>query len=77
MRKDITRLNKLVNGITEKMKKKFISQSKLGYDGWDDHSRIPDVALQNKLLANVRRGDWVDVANLAAILQYRQEKRKD
>ena len=69
-------LDKLVDEIAEKMKKKFSNQAKRGYSGWDDHSEIPDAALKNKLLANVKRKDWIDVANLAAILNYRQDKRE-
>ena len=69
-------LEELVNQMAERMKNKFSSQATRGYSGWDDHSKIPDAALKNKLLANVRRKDWIDVANLATILKYRQDQRK-
>ena len=68
-------LSQVVDEVAKCMKKKFIAKSKVGYSGWDSHSEIPDAALINKLLANVKRKDWIDVANLSAILEYRKTQR--
>jgi hypothetical protein len=68
-------LDKVVDKMAELMKIKFTEKARFGYSGWDNHSAIPDAALINKLLANAKRKDWIDVANLAAILNYRSDRR--
>ncbi len=68
-------LDEVVDQIANLMKSKFDQKARSGYSGWENHSSIPDAALINKLLANARRKDWVDVANLAAILEYRAAQR--
>lgn len=45
-------------------------------DGWTGWNTISVNVLKKRLIDNANRGDWVDVANLAMFLWYRQHKPK-
>jgi hypothetical protein len=61
----------------EKMIIKLINQKEThGYSGWSDPAIVATSLLVNKLHENITRRDWVDVANLAMILDYRKCKNE-
>jgi hypothetical protein len=43
-----------------------------GFSGWDSESNVSNATLLRKLRENIEKEDWVDVANLAMILDYRR-----
>ena len=58
-----------------KMVNKLIHQkSTHGYRGWNLEGMVPTKELRRKLAVNIEKGDWVDVANLAMMLDYRKNK---
>lgn len=65
---DIKTLQPFVNT----MNGKFIQKKEEGYTGWDDPEECSEDHLVRKLYANVEQEDWVDVANIAAILWWRK-----
>jgi hypothetical protein len=50
--------------------------AKHGFHGWNNKSAVSTTYLKEQLQKNVYDGDWVDVANLALILDYREQKKK-
>lgn len=60
------RLQSVVDEFAAKMIGKLIDKAAEGYRGWDSPANRD--MIRQKLLANVKRSDWVDVANLAAML---------
>lgn len=59
-----------------KMVEKLMHQKQVhGYSGWDSPSEITNQKIYSKLKANIDRQDWVDVANLAMMLDYRKERK--
>ena len=67
---DIKNLQPFVDAMNEK----FIQKKKEGYTGWDDLDEPMDDLLIRKLYTNIEQEDWVDVANIAAILWWRKQK---
>jgi hypothetical protein len=62
-----------VNKFFGRMVKKLIHQHEThGYTGWDFYYSIKTEVLVAKLYRNIEEQDWVDVANLAMILDYRK-----
>jgi len=58
-----------------KMVAKLIHQNSThGYIGWDQESSVRYQGLMDKLHRNIKDEDWVDVANLAMMLDYRKSK---
>ena len=66
---DIENLQPFANAMNEK----FIQKAKEGYIGWDDPEQCSNDELIKKLYANAVQEDWVDVANIAAILWWRKQ----
>ena len=61
-----------------KMVNKLIHQKMThGYTGWNHTSSIVNEKLLIRLHANLADQDWVDVANIAMILDYRENKKLD
>jgi hypothetical protein len=58
----------------EKMEGEFIRKDRAGWIGWDE---IDADNVKYRLLDNAKRGDWVDVANLAMLLWYKSWKEAD
>lgn len=57
----------------QQMVEKLIHQSNThGYTGWDKESEVSNTTLLRKLRENIEEEDWVDVAILAMILDYRR-----
>jgi len=57
------------------MNEKFIQKKNEGYTGWDDLDERMEDHLLRRLYANIEeQEDWVDVANIAAILWWRKQK---
>jgi hypothetical protein len=66
---------KAVHYFFGKMVEKLIHQKQThGYSGWDSPGDVTSGRILRKLYENVERGDWVDVANLAMMLDYRKQK---
>jgi hypothetical protein len=63
---DMRALGELVHRFAAAMRHKLYEKAAEGYTGWNNPENIE--MIQQKLLANAERGDWVDVANLAAML---------
>ena len=59
-------LNNLVDHFAELMRSKFQKKFKEGYHGWDSGNCKGEFF--EKLLENAQDGNWVNVANMAAIL---------
>jgi len=58
------------------MVQKLIHQSNThGFSGWDSGLAVSNTVLLRKLRENIEKEDWVDVANLAMILDYRKGLR--
>ena len=62
---------------TEKMRDRLEQKERAGYIGWNDRSMITDEQLYVRALTSLRDGRFVDAANLAMMLQHRQEKNAD
>jgi len=71
---EIEALHEMVDEFEDLMRSKLILNKQRGFMWWDDPETLPDSDLVRSLKENVEEGDWVDVANLAAILWYRKEK---
>lgn len=56
------------------MFRKLVAKGRAGYRGFDDPNYTSNVTLTKNLRKNIKDRDWVDVANLALILQYRQDR---
>lgn len=54
------------------MGKKMIKKERAGAKGWDDPQVTSDATLTKQMRKNIDDRDWVDVANIAAILFYRK-----
>ena len=57
----------LVDFAEYKMRERLKEQRENGYKGWNTPQCV-NSDLKERLLKNVESGDWVDVANLAAML---------
>ena len=68
----ILKLQNAMNSFRYKCFKKLLDKEGQGYTGWDNASAISNKELTEKLKENIHSEDWVDVANLAMILNYRQ-----
>ena len=66
----------LVRCFAVEMLTKLDKKAKEGFSGWDDPDTISDGMLLESLKRHLRRGNYVDVANLAAFLWNRQESTK-
>jgi hypothetical protein len=55
------------------MKAKMAASRAKGRSGWDDERQCPMAKLSNMLIAHARKGDPVDVANFAMMLQQREQ----
>jgi len=53
------------------MERRIIEKDRDGWRGWDT---IAEKALKDRLINNAKRGDWIDVANLAMMLWVRKQK---
>ena len=71
---DMRALGELVRGFAAAMRHKLYEKAVEGYTGWNNPENIE--MIQQKLLDNVERGDWVDVANLAAMLWGLEQSRE-
>ena len=71
---DMRALGELVHRFAAAMRHKLYDKAVEGYTGWNNPENIE--MIQQKLLANVERGDWVDVANLAAMLWGLEQSRE-
>lgn len=67
-------LGELVHRFALAMRYKLYDKAVEGYTGWNDPANRD--MIRQKLLANVERGDWVDVANLAAMLWGLEQSRE-
>jgi hypothetical protein len=47
---------------------------KHNYTGWDNARKVTHQHLLDQMIANINQKDWVDVANLAMILDYRKQR---
>ena len=70
------RLGRMVDRFAVAMKVKLRKKAQEGYGGWDDPVKFPDKNLHEGLFRHVERGDWIDIANFAAMIWYRQQTRK-
>lgn len=57
-----------------KMIEKFKYKLSQGYTGWSS-TRPSDKRLIESMQRNIEKKDWVDVANLAMILDYRKNNK--
>jgi len=64
---DEMKMNESVQDFARKMKKRMIEKYDAGLRGYDDKAN-KDMILAN-LKANVEAGDWVDVGNLAMMME--------
>lgn len=71
---DMRALGELVHRFAAAMRHKLYEKAAEGYTGWNNPENIE--MIQQKLLANAERGDWVDVANLAAMLWGLEQSRE-
>ena len=67
------KLWKAASNFFGQMVEKLIHQKNThGFSGWDLESDVSNTTLLRKLHENIEKEDWVDVANLAMILDYRR-----
>lgn len=59
-------LSKLIKVFSDEMERKLHRKLMQGYSGWDDENMKE--YLKESIKNHVEKGDWVDVANLAAML---------
>lgn len=71
---DMRALGELVHRFAGAMRPKLYDKAVEGYTGWNDPANRD--MIRQKLLANAERGDWVDVANLAAMLWGLEQSRE-
>lgn len=69
-------LDSLLNMFFIRVKRKLHRKIVEGYRGWDDPSAVPTEKLIEKLKSNLKEGDMIDVAALAALIWNRQDKEK-
>ena len=74
---ELWEFKKIARQFCNEMVTKFGAKQKAGYKGWDDltNEELAE-ALKGMLKNNLKRGDWVDVGGLAAILWGRARKGK-
>lgn len=65
-------LDKMVACFSMEMKRKLKRKYLEGYHGWDDPENFPDEGIVEALKEHVNKGNWVDVANFAAMLWNRR-----
>ena len=51
---------------------RMIYKEDAGVTGWDKPEEVSDEELKKILIENMQAGDFVDVSNIAMILNYRQ-----
>ena len=71
-RDDQLGISLLVDYTKEEMQKRLRLKQKLGRRGWWDKGACSNTDLQNKILEHISKGNWIDVANYAAMLHYRE-----
>ncbi len=71
---DIIRaMNRFFQACFSRMKEKY----DMGWTGWDDPSNGPsNKELKERLIRNVEKGNWVDVANLGMMLWFRERRER-
>ncbi|MDD5540472.1 MAG: hypothetical protein PHG61_07270 [Candidatus Marinimicrobia bacterium] len=69
---EIEKLREAMNHFTVKMLKKLESKVFEGWFGWNERENIESI--HERLKYNLEQGDWVDVANLAMMLDRFKEK---
>jgi len=70
-----SKLQKALTAFHSKCITKFNQKETQGYTGWDEPSEaISDELLEERMKENIMSEDWVDVSNIAMILNYRQSQ---
>jgi hypothetical protein len=58
---------RLIEIFSSQMQDRFREKAMWGLEGWSDKTKINRSALIIRIISNALTGDWVNVANLAAM----------